>query len=101
MLSIYSEKLATPINRISESLIKYSLNSFPVYGEVRITRSCGYLESKRTKKNRCEQVSFVKASESRYCECNKDLCNSGGKLINKFNLVALTSVLLVIRMFCL
>lgn len=30
--------------------------------------------------NRCELVTFVEASESRYCECDKELCNGSVKI---------------------
>lgn len=48
---------------------------FIVNGEIRVIRTCGYIEG-RSNKNKCERISISNANEMRYCECDANLCNS-------------------------
>lgn len=67
----------------SEKLRRWWFNLILIilaYGHVRVIRSCGFVLNKPSKQNNCEFYSFVKASESTYCECDKDLCNGSFRL---------------------
>lgn len=52
------------------------MSHLQVYGQVRVTRSCGFIQPKVERKSkRCLRSTYVAASESLYCECKEDLCN--------------------------
>lgn len=63
---------------------------FLVYGQTRVTRSCGYLpnEKKRTK---CLRVSLTESTSSIYCECEEDFCN-GFSGSSRLTLSVLTAI---------
>lgn len=63
---------------------------FLVYGQTRVTRSCGYLpnEKKRTK---CLRVTLTESTSSIYCECEEDFCN-GYSGSSRLSLSVLTAI---------
>lgn len=72
------------------------LSAILVYGQTRTIRSCGFLVGK-TRRTRCEFNSFVKASESYYCECDKDLCNRG--IVAKLSMLLMIALMISTRLF--
>ncbi|KAG5683192.1 hypothetical protein PVAND_012488 [Polypedilum vanderplanki] len=56
------------INQIATICRKIKQN---IYGQVRITRSCGYIESASNRS--CSNSYFTESTSSEYCECHDDL----------------------------
>lgn len=92
----------TSKRRLTDELIQ-ELNShkiypFQVYGQVRVTRSCGFiLPTVERKKKRCLRSTYVPASESLYCDCKEDLCNVASRDSQRFGLLVIIGAVFVVR----
>lgn len=62
--------------------IKTFLNIFPVYGELRIVRGCGYITDVRDNKE-CLKRSGTHDVHALYCACSTDLCNASHRSFNQ------------------
>lgn len=79
---------------------KQSIFFFLVYGQTRVTRSCGYLPNEK-KRTRCLRVSLTEATSSLYCECDEDFCNgfsgAGQLTLSGLTLIGLAFVLKIVQ----
>lgn len=49
---------------------------YPVYGHVRVVRSCGYITDESKDDGECLSRSGTHDVRAKYCSCTSDLCNS-------------------------
>lgn len=74
----------------------------PLGKQIRIIRSCGYIKNNQypERDDNCFKASFIAATSSRYCTCNREGCNAG-ETITKFPsiLIIVTIIYTLFTMF--